>query len=74
MSGKLEVFDRYLISQENRLKEGDVLTVALNDGVLTIYKDIDEQGNERTSTLIDQFDAKLNLSINDLIDIKRGGK
>lgn len=71
MNEKIAMLDRYLISQNSRLESGEILSVKLNDGVLTIFKELDEEtGKKKTVTLIEEFDAKLDLTIDDLIPNK----
>lgn len=71
MNEKIAMLDRYLISQNSRLESGEILSVKLKDGVLTIFKEVDEEtGKKKTVTLIEEFDAKLDLTIDDLISNK----
>ncbi|MCZ2260786.1 hypothetical protein [Sporosarcina sp. G11-34] len=71
MNEKIAMLDRYLISQNSRLESGEILSVKLKDGVLTIFKELDEEtGKKKTVTLIEEFDAKLDLTIDDLIPNK----
>lgn len=71
MNEKIAMLDRYLISQNSRLESGEILSVKLKDGVLTIFKELDEEtGEKKTVTLIEEFDAKLDLTIDDLIPNK----
>ncbi|WP_298830078.1 hypothetical protein [uncultured Planococcus sp.] len=68
MNEKLELLDRYLLSCENRLDAGDVLTVKLIDGMLTVYKEEDlESGEKKQVTLIEKFDDQLDITIEDLL-------
>lgn len=68
MNEKVGLLDRYLLTNKKRLKSGEVLTVKLNDGVLTIYNEQNEKtGDEKTVTFIDRFDEQLDLAIGDLI-------
>ena len=68
MNEKLELLDRYLLSRENRLDAGDVLTVKLVDGMLTVYKEEDlESGEKKQVTLIEKFDDQLDITIEDLL-------
>lgn len=68
MNVKLEQLDRYLLTRENRLNAGDVLTVKLIDGMLTVYKEEDlENGKKRHVTLVEKFDDQLDMTIEDLL-------
>lgn len=68
MNEKLELLDRYLLTRENRLNAGDVLTVKLVDGMLTVYKEEDlESGQKRHVTLVEKFDDQLDMTIEDLL-------
>lgn len=68
MNEKVALLDRYLLSRDRRLESGEVLTVKLNDGFLTVFKNKNPQTKEkRTVTLIEKFDDRLDLSIEDLI-------
>jgi hypothetical protein len=68
MSKKLEMLHRYLMSREDRLEAGEILTVKLEDGMLTVYKEMDPETEEKkTVTLVETFDDQLDMSVNDLI-------
>ncbi|ANU28580.1 hypothetical protein [Planococcus versutus] len=68
MNVKLEQLDRYLLTRENRLNAGDVLTVKLIDGMLTVYKEKDlESGKKKHVTLVEKFDDQLDMTIKDLL-------
>lgn len=66
---KIAMFDRFLISQKKRLETGETLKVQIENGYLTIFNELDEETKEsKTITLFEEFDAKLNLSIEDLTE------
>lgn len=68
MNVKLEQLDRYLLTRENRLNAGDVLTVKLIDGMLTVYTEEDlESGKKKHMTLVEKFDDQLDMTIEDLL-------
>lgn len=68
MTEKLELLDRYLRSREERLEAGDVLTVKLLDGLLTVYKEEDsETGKKKRITLVEEFDDHLDFEVQDLL-------
>lgn len=67
MNEKIEQLDRYLLSREDRLEAGEVLTVKLTDGMLTVYKEENPEGGKKVVTLIEQFDDQLNLAVHDLL-------
>ena len=68
MNEKMELLDRYLLSREDRLEAGDVLTVKLVDGILTVYKGEDaETGKKKRITLVEEFDDYLDFEIQDLL-------
>lgn len=68
MNEKVALLDRYLLSRDERLESGEVLTVKLNDGLLTAFKEEDAETKEkRTVTLVEKFDDHLDLSVADLI-------
>lgn len=68
MNEKVALLDRYLLSRDERLEAGEVLTVKLNDGLLTAFKEEDPETKEkRTVTLVEKFDGQLDLSVEDLI-------
>ena len=68
MNEKLELLDRYLTSREDRLEAGEVLTVKLEDGMLTAYKEVDpETQKKKIVTLIEEFDDQLDLKVADLL-------
>ena len=67
MTEKMELLDRYLLSREDRLEAGDVLTVKLTDGMLTVYKEEKPEGGKKVVTLIEQFDDQLDLAVHDLL-------
>lgn len=68
MNEKLELLDRYLLTRENRLNAGDVLTVKLVDGMLTVYKEEDlESEKKKHVTLVEKFDDQLDITIGDLL-------
>lgn len=68
MNEKVALLDRYLLSRDERLESGEVLTVKLNDGLLTAFKEEDPETKEkRTVTLVEKFDDQLDLSVEDLI-------
>lgn len=64
---KIALLDRYIISQQSRLEDGAVLLVQIDGGILKIFNERDPQGNNRTVSLLEEFDAKLDISINDLL-------
>lgn len=64
---KIALLDRYIISQQSRLDDGAVLLVQIDGGILKIFNERDPQGNNRTVSLLEEFDAKLDISINDLL-------
>lgn len=68
MNEKLELLDRYLLSREDRLEAGDVLTVQLVDGLLTVYKEEDPDVGKKVVTLIEEFDDHLDLAVYDLLE------
>lgn len=71
MNEKMELLDRYLASRDDRLAAGDVLTVRLEDGMLTAYKELDpETGKKKVITLIEEFDDQLDIAIGDLLLIQ----
>ena len=67
MNEKIEQLDRYLLSREDRLDAGEVLTVKLTDGILTVYKEENPDGKKKIVTLIEQFDDQLDLAVHDLL-------
>lgn len=68
MRKKIELFDRYLMSRNDRLEAGAVLTVKLEDGMMTIYKEWNPKTAEKkTVTLVEKFDDQLDLAVSDLI-------
>ncbi|WP_223643435.1 hypothetical protein [Planococcus sp. 4-30] len=68
MTEKLELLDRYLLSREDRLEAGDVLTVKLLNGLLTVYKEEDlETGKKKQITLVEEFDDHLDFEVQDLL-------
>lgn len=68
MRKKIELFDRYLMSRNDRLEAGAVLTVKLEDGMITIYKEWNPKTAEKkTVTLVEKFDDQLDLAVSDLI-------
>lgn len=68
MNEKVALLDRYLLSRDERLELGEVLTVKLNDGLLTAFKEEDPETKEkRTVTLVEKFDDQLDLSVEDLM-------
>jgi len=68
MTNKIEMLHRYLIARKNRLEAGEILTVKLKDGMLTIYKEMDPKTEEeKTMTLVETFDDQLDISVDDLI-------
>ncbi|MGL3067121.1 MULTISPECIES: hypothetical protein [Planococcus] len=68
MNGKMEQLDRYLLSREDRLEAGEVLTVKLVDGMLTAYKEEDpETKKKKIVTLIETFDDQLDIAVGDLL-------
>jgi len=68
MTNKIEMLHRYLIARKNRLEAGEILTVQLKDGMLTIYKEMDPKTEEeKTMTLVETFDDQLDMSVDDLI-------
>lgn len=64
---KIALLDRYIISQQSRLDDGAVLLVQIDGGILKIFNERDSQGNNRTVSLLEEFDAKLDISITDLL-------
>lgn len=64
---KIAVLDRYIISQKSRLENGEVLMVQIDGGVLRIFNERDPNGDNRTVSLLEEFDAKLDISISDLL-------
>lgn len=66
MNEKIMTFSRIIKSNEQRLKNGEVLSVLLADGFLTIYNEQNDKGNNRIVTLVDQFDYHIDLSVNEL--------
>ena len=68
MNEKLELLDRYLLSRENLLEAGDILTVKLVDGLLTVYKEEDPDVGKKVVTLIEEFDDHLDLAVHDLLE------
>lgn len=68
MNGKMEQLDRYLLSREDRLEAGEVLTVKLVDGMLTAYKEEDpETKKKKIVNLIETFDDQLDIAVGDLL-------
>lgn len=68
MNEKVALLDRYLLSRNERLESGEVLTVKLNDGLLTAFKEeVPETKEKRTVTLVEKFDDQLDLSVEDLV-------
>ena len=67
MNEKIEQLDRYLLSREDRLEAGDILTVKLTDGMLSVYKEENPDGEKKVVTLIEQFDDQLDLAVHDLL-------
>ncbi len=65
----VKVFSRIIKSNEKRLLDGDVLSILLHDGYLTVFNEIDNEGKNKTVTLIDKFDYQLDLSTDELINI-----
>lgn len=64
---KMALLDRYIISQQSHLEQGVVLLVGIEGGFLKIFNEKDLGGNNRTVSIIEEFNAKLDISINDLI-------
>ena len=64
---KIAMLDRYIISQKSRLDNGEVLLVQINGGLLKIFNEKDQEGNNKTVSLLEEFDAKLDISITDLL-------
>lgn len=64
---KIALLDRYIISQQSRLDDGVALLVQIEGGLLKIFNEKDNQGNKRTVTLLEEFDAKLDISVSDLL-------
>ena len=57
-----------MLSREDRLEAGDVLTVKLLDGLLTVYKEEDsETGKKKRITLVEEFDDHLDFEVQDLL-------
>ena len=51
------------------LESGEAITVLLNDAYVTIYNEIDEKTqNQKTITLVDLWDLKLEFSLAELIN------
>ena len=51
------------------LESGEAITVLLNDAYVTIYNEIDEKTqNQKTITLVDSWDLKLEFSLAELIN------
>ncbi len=68
MNKQMELLNLHLISREERLDAGEVLTVKLIDGMLTTYKEVDpESGKKKTVTLVEEFDDSLDIAIGDLL-------
>lgn len=67
IKGKIALLDRYIISQQSRLEDGVALLVQIEGGLLKIFNEKDNHGNKRTVTLLEEFDAKLDISVSDLL-------
>ncbi|MGB6406139.1 MAG: hypothetical protein WBF39_01610 [Planococcus donghaensis] len=51
------------------LESGEAITVLLKDAYVTIYNEIDEKTqNQKTITLVDSWDLKLEFSLAELIN------
>lgn len=51
------------------LENGEAVTVLLNDAYVTIYNEIDEKTkNQKTVTLVDSWDLKLEFNLAELIN------
>ena len=51
------------------LENGEAVTVLLNDAYVTIYNEIDEKTQkQKTITLVDSWDLKLEYNLADLIN------
>lgn len=51
------------------LESGEAVTVLLNDAYVTIYNEIDEKTqNQKTVTLIDSWDLKIDFNLTELIN------
>ena len=51
------------------LENGEAVTVLLNDAYVTIYNEIDEKTqNQKTVTLIDSWDLKIDFNLAELIN------
>ena len=51
------------------LENGEAVTVLLNDAYVTIYNEIDEKTqNQKTITLVDSWDLKLEFNLAELIN------
>lgn len=51
------------------LESGEAVTVLLNDAYVTIYNEIDEKTqNQKTVTLIDSWDLKIDFNLAELIN------
>lgn len=51
------------------LENGEAITVLLNDAYVTIYNEVDEKTqNQKTITLVDSWDLKLEFNLADLIN------
>lgn len=60
-----------VIIQEKKdvLESGEAVTVLLNDAYVTIYNEIDEKTqNQKTITLVDSWDLKLEFTLAELIN------
>lgn len=64
---KLSQFMRFIKVNRDRLSNGEVLNILVNDGYLVIYNEYNSLTKEtKTVTLINNFDVKLDLNITDL--------
>lgn len=70
----LEVLDRFIISNNDLLNEGNILVVRVSDGYIYIERKSCEKSKEkRTSVYFSEFDGVLNIPFKELIheDIRR---
>lgn len=59
---------QFINDNKDLLQKGEVLTILLNDGYVTIYNEVDEKTNmQKTVTLIDPCDTHFDCEIAHLI-------
>lgn len=65
----LAVLDRYIISKNQELNEGQTFTVKVTDGYIIIASEFNEDtGERRIQTYFSEFDGQLDISFIPFID------